>query len=210
MRHGEVFGFHGPNGAGKTTTIRTVLDLLHPTSGSARLFGPDSRRDSLAIRTRLGNLPGEFAWDPRRTGREVVSVLAELRGMRDLGRADELAARLHADLDRPIGHAHGRRVLHGGRDGCGDPPRHRRDDRCRRRDLRDALAAGRLAEGLAGVWALALFFAGCATLATGLLHRAGLVLGTVGALFGAMYLLDIVGKLSDPLDAVRLVSAMRW
>lgn len=74
----------------------------------------------------------------------------------------------------------------------------------------DALAAGRLAEGLAGVWALALFFAGCATLATGLAHRAGLVLGAVGALFGAMYLLDIVGKLSDPLHAVRAVSALRW
>jgi ABC-2 type transport system ATP-binding protein len=54
---GEVFGFLGPNGAGKTTTIRTLLDLLHPTSGSARLFGLDSRRESLAIRARLGNLP---------------------------------------------------------------------------------------------------------------------------------------------------------
>jgi ABC-2 type transport system ATP-binding protein len=34
---GEVFGFLGPNGAGKTTTIRTLLDLLHPTSGRARV-----------------------------------------------------------------------------------------------------------------------------------------------------------------------------
>ena len=61
---GEIFGFLGPNGAGKTTTIRTLLDLLHPTSGSARLFGLDSRRESLAIRTRLGNLPGDFSYDP--------------------------------------------------------------------------------------------------------------------------------------------------
>jgi ABC-2 type transport system ATP-binding protein len=101
---GEVFGFLGPNGAGKTTTIRTLLDLLHPSSGSARLFGLDSRRDSLAIRARLGNLPGEFACDPRRTGREVVSLLAALRGMDDLGRAEALAERFHADLDRPVGH----------------------------------------------------------------------------------------------------------
>jgi ABC-2 type transport system ATP-binding protein len=104
VRRGEVFGFLGPNGAGKTTTIRTLLDLLHPTSGSARLFGLDSRRDSLVIRARLGNLPGEFACDPRRTGREVVALLAELRGMHDLGRATELADRFHADLDRPVGH----------------------------------------------------------------------------------------------------------
>ena len=104
VQRGEVFGFLGPNGAGKTTTIRTLLDLLHPTSGSARLFGLDSRRDSLAIRARLGNLPGEFACDPRRTGREVVSLLAALRGMDGLGRAAELAGRFHADLDRPVGH----------------------------------------------------------------------------------------------------------
>ena len=34
VEQGEVFGFLGPNGAGKTTTIRTLLDLLHPTSGT--------------------------------------------------------------------------------------------------------------------------------------------------------------------------------
>jgi ABC-2 type transport system ATP-binding protein len=101
---GEVFGFLGPNGAGKTTTIRTLLDLLRPSSGSARVFGLDSRRDSLAIRARLGNLPGEFACDPRRTGREIVTLFAALRGLPGLGRAAELAERFAADLDRPVGH----------------------------------------------------------------------------------------------------------
>ena len=100
---GEVFGFLGPNGAGKTTTIRTLLDLLHPTSGSARLFGLDSRRESLAIRARLGNLPGDFSCDPRLTGRELLSFLAEMRGVRGLGRAPQLAERFRADLERPLG-----------------------------------------------------------------------------------------------------------
>jgi ABC-2 type transport system ATP-binding protein len=103
VRRGEVFGFLGPNGAGKTTTIRTLLDLLHPSSGSARLFGLDSRRDSAAIRARLGNLPGDFACDPRRTGRELVTLFAALRGMRGSGRMDELAERFRADVDRPVG-----------------------------------------------------------------------------------------------------------
>ncbi|HWC48203.1 MAG TPA: ATP-binding cassette domain-containing protein, partial [Solirubrobacterales bacterium] len=49
---GEVFGFLGPNGAGKTTAIRTLLDLLHPSSGTAQIFGLDSQRDSVAIRER--------------------------------------------------------------------------------------------------------------------------------------------------------------
>jgi len=99
---GEVFGFLGPNGAGKTTTIRTLLDLLHPSSGSARLFGLDSHRDSRTIRARLGNLPGDFAYDERLTGAELLRYFAELRGLRGLGRAPVLAERFEADLNRPL------------------------------------------------------------------------------------------------------------
>jgi ABC-2 type transport system ATP-binding protein len=100
---GEVFGFLGPNGAGKTTTIRTLLDLLHPTAAGARLFGLDSRRDSVAIRRRLGNLPGDFGYGKAATGREAISLLARLRGVRERDRVDALAKHFRADLDRPLG-----------------------------------------------------------------------------------------------------------
>jgi ABC-2 type transport system ATP-binding protein len=100
---GEVFGFLGPNGAGKTTTIRTLLDLLHPTSGTARIFGLDSHRDSVAIRARLGNLPGDFGYGAGSTGRQALSLLGRLRGIEGLGRAEALAKRFRADLDRPLG-----------------------------------------------------------------------------------------------------------
>jgi ABC-2 type transport system ATP-binding protein len=100
---GEVFGFLGPNGAGKTTTIRTLLDLLHPTSGSARIFGLDSWHESVAIRSRLGNLPGDFGYGKGASGREALSLLARLRGMEGAGRAEALAKRFRADLDRPLG-----------------------------------------------------------------------------------------------------------
>jgi ABC-2 type transport system ATP-binding protein len=103
VEEGEVFGFLGPNGAGKTTTIRTLLDLLHPTGGSARIFGLDSHRGSVAIRARLGNLPGDFGYGKGASGREALSLLARLRGIADLGRAEELAVRFRADLDRPLG-----------------------------------------------------------------------------------------------------------
>lgn len=99
---GEVYGFLGPNGAGKTTTIRTLLDLQHPTSGRALVFGLDSRSDSRQIRARIGNLPGEFACDPRLTGREFLRFCAETRGT-DLGASSILAQRFEADLDRRVG-----------------------------------------------------------------------------------------------------------
>jgi len=103
VEEGEVFGFLGPNGAGKTTTIRTLLDLLHPTGGSARVFGLDSQRDSVAIRARLGNLPGDFGFGKHVSGREALRQLARLRGIDGRERAEELARRFRADLERPLG-----------------------------------------------------------------------------------------------------------
>jgi len=77
---GEVFGFLGPNGAGKTTTIRTILDLIRPTSGTARVFGIESSEDPVAIHRRVGYIPGEFALYDRLTGRQTLEYFANLRG----------------------------------------------------------------------------------------------------------------------------------
>ena len=97
---GETFGFLGPNGAGKTTTIRLLLDLIRPTGGRLSVFGLDSRRDSVAIRRRLGYLPGDFRLYERMTGRDVLEYFGHLRGSR--GRAEQVAERLDLDLDRRI------------------------------------------------------------------------------------------------------------
>jgi ABC-2 type transport system ATP-binding protein len=99
---GSVFGFLGPNGAGKTTTIRVLLDLLRPTSGSARLLGLDSHRDSLEIRRHIGYVPGEIGLYDRVTGRELVEWFANLRGGVDLRRIDALTERFAVELDRPV------------------------------------------------------------------------------------------------------------
>lgn len=39
LKKGEILGLLGPNGAGKTTTIQSILGLIHPTSGSIKIFG---------------------------------------------------------------------------------------------------------------------------------------------------------------------------
>ena len=38
---GAIYGFIGENGSGKSTTEKMICGLIHPTSGSIRLFGKD-------------------------------------------------------------------------------------------------------------------------------------------------------------------------
>ena len=60
VRRGELFGFLGPNGAGKTTTIRCLLDLIRPQAGEVRVLGINPQADPVAVRARVGYLPGEL------------------------------------------------------------------------------------------------------------------------------------------------------
>ena len=99
---GQVFGFLGPNGAGKTTTIRVLLDLHHPSSGSVRVLGFDSVRDSVAIHARCGYLPGDLELYPRMTGQHVLDWFARARGGIDTRLRDELVERFEVMLDRRI------------------------------------------------------------------------------------------------------------
>ena len=103
VRRGEVFGFLGPNGAGKTTTIRTILDLIRPTEGSASILGMDSHRDAVAIRRHIGYLPGDLAMYPNLTGHDTLTYFANLRGGVDWTVVEGLADRLDADLSRKVG-----------------------------------------------------------------------------------------------------------
>jgi ABC-2 type transport system ATP-binding protein len=99
---GGVFGFLGPNGAGKTTTIRTLLDLIRPTTGRALVLGLDSRRDAVAIRARCGYLPGELALYGRLTGDETLRFFANLRGGVDWAFVRALVERLDFDLGKRV------------------------------------------------------------------------------------------------------------
>ena len=64
VEQGEFFGFIGPNGAGKSTTIRTLLGLISPSGGSARVLGRDIIKEKREILSRVGYLPAEAFFYP--------------------------------------------------------------------------------------------------------------------------------------------------
>ena len=104
VQEGEIFGFLGPNGAGKSTAIRLLLGFLHATAGTAAVLGLDIERDSVAIRRRVGYLPGGIAFWDGLTGERLLDELADLSGRPPVRRAN-LAERLELSgrtLDRPV------------------------------------------------------------------------------------------------------------
>ena len=100
VTEGEVFGFLGPNGAGKTTTIRLLMGVIHATRGSARIFGLDCDRDSVAVKRVVGYCPGELPQFGGWRGSEIVAYMAGLRGDVQDAAITALARRLDLDLGR--------------------------------------------------------------------------------------------------------------
>jgi ABC-2 type transport system ATP-binding protein len=114
VRPGEIFGYLGPNGAGKTTTIRLLLDLIRPTGGRAEVFGLDSHRDGIAIRRRIGFLPGELRLYGSVSADELFSYFGHLRHRFDPVDAARIAEALDLDTTREI-----RTLSHGNRQKVG-------------------------------------------------------------------------------------------
>ena len=102
VSEGEIFGFIGPNGSGKSTTIRTLLELIHPTSGECKIFGKNCVTDSPEIMKEVGYLPSEvFYYD----GMKVIDLLnysASFYKKDCSKRIQELSKIMDLDLNRKI------------------------------------------------------------------------------------------------------------
>ncbi len=96
----EVFGYLGPNGSGKTTTIRLLMGMIRPTGGAAYVFGLDCRRDSVAVKRKVGYMPGDLPQFGSLRGKEVVAYLGGMRGGADRATVRSIAERFDLDLNR--------------------------------------------------------------------------------------------------------------
>ena len=102
VEQGDFFGFIGPNGAGKSTTIRTLLGLISPTSGDAKVLGLDIRKDKTEILARVGYLPSEITFYPGMKVKDVLRLSAGLRRQNCDREAEALCRRLQLDQSRPV------------------------------------------------------------------------------------------------------------
>ncbi|MDR1540925.1 MAG: ATP-binding cassette domain-containing protein [Clostridiales bacterium] len=79
VRRGEIFALLGSNGAGKTTIVNILSTLLKSDGGAASVCGLDVKNQADKVRQSI-SLTGQFAAvDGVLTGRENLSLIAELR-----------------------------------------------------------------------------------------------------------------------------------
>src|SRR5262249_53956974 len=78
---GRAIGLLGPNGAGKTTLIHTLIGFHSATSGTARIFGRDIKREAKQIRTLIGYMPESDSFIANMTCVHFVRLMAELSGL---------------------------------------------------------------------------------------------------------------------------------
>lgn len=102
VNEGEIFGFIGPNGAGKSTTIRTLLSLIHKTSGEAKIFGLDCEKDKVKILEDVGYLPGEVFYYDNMKAADLLRYSASFYKKDCTAKIRELAEILEIDLNKKI------------------------------------------------------------------------------------------------------------
>lgn len=102
VEEGDVFGFIGPNGAGKSTTIRTLLGLITPTSGSAKIFGKECSRGNKEILKDIGYMPSEMWFYQNMKVADLIKLSAKLQRKDCSKEAQILCDRLELDVKKKI------------------------------------------------------------------------------------------------------------
>ncbi|MGN1207514.1 MAG: ABC transporter ATP-binding protein, partial [Eubacteriales bacterium] len=102
VSEGEFFGFIGPNGAGKSTTIRTLLGLIHPTSGEAKILGREIGRYQTEILADIGYMPSEATFYSGMRVRDILSLSAKMRRKPCSEETKILCDRLALDTEKRV------------------------------------------------------------------------------------------------------------
>ncbi|MBN2794599.1 MAG: ABC transporter ATP-binding protein [Clostridia bacterium] len=102
VQEGEIFGFIGPNGAGKSTTIRTLMGLIFPTSGEAKIFGKDIISNGPQLRQEIGYLPSEVFYYDKMKVKDLLHYTAGFYKKDTKKRMNELVEIMELDTSRRI------------------------------------------------------------------------------------------------------------
>lgn len=97
MERGTIMGFIGRNGAGKTTTLKSMLNLVHPSSGEIRFFGKELLKNEQEIKGRIGFVSGGIDYYEKKPLRTISAVTRTFYEHWDEGTYNKLLERFELD-----------------------------------------------------------------------------------------------------------------
>src|SRR5260370_10929726 len=108
---GSATALIGANGAGKSTTIRTLMNLLTPSSGRASVLGVDSRKLGHRELGQIGYIAESQEMPGRLTTGEYIAYLRHFYPTWDSVLEAEIVAQMHPPLNVRIKNlSHGMRM----------------------------------------------------------------------------------------------------
>lgn len=103
VNEGEIYGFIGPNGAGKSTTIKTLLNLIYPTSGEASILEMNIVEDSHKIKEYIGYVPSEVKYYDDVKVADLIKYARSFYPNTSKEEVDKLCTELELDMNKKVG-----------------------------------------------------------------------------------------------------------
>jgi ABC-2 type transport system ATP-binding protein len=99
---GSIYAFLGPNGAGKTTTIKTLMNILRPKAGAAKVLGVDSTLLSPREFTQIGYVSENQQMPEWMTVGQFIDYCRPMYPKWDAAFCEKLLMQFDLPLDRKL------------------------------------------------------------------------------------------------------------
>lgn len=102
LEKGYIMGFIGRNGAGKTTTLKSMLNLVHPDSGTVKVLGNDFKSNEFACKQKIGFVLGGIDYYPKKKLKAITNVTKRFYDEWDENAYDHCLQRFSLDPEKRV------------------------------------------------------------------------------------------------------------
>ncbi len=99
---GSIYAYLGPNGAGKTTTIKTIVNILRPTSGTVKIWGVASTDLDAKAFQQIGYVSENQVLPEGMTADELFDYCRPMYPQWDEGFCQSLTRQFDLPVDEPM------------------------------------------------------------------------------------------------------------
>ena len=101
IEKGSIVGFVGKNGAGKSTTLRSILNLIKPTSGTISVDGLSSVKDNKAIKAFTSYMSSEVQYYDGLSCQDLFDLSSKI-GQGSSDEINQIAEFLELDINKKL------------------------------------------------------------------------------------------------------------